>query len=100
MIPKYVASTDGTVYLSTQQGLSAEEITEALKPYIGHLAAFYPPNNYGYINPHRATWGYIRAIDGRRVTVHVPSIGYTGEVDAFDAFGSYCTRIAPEREGE
>lgn len=100
MITTHVASTDGTVYLRTQQGGSAEEIAEALRPYIGHFAAFYPPNAYGHINPHRATRGWIRAVDGTRVTVEVPATGYTGDVDAFAAFGSYCTMIEPNREGE
>ena len=95
-ITAHVASTDGRIYLRTQQGNSAEEIAEALRPYIGQFAAFYPPNAYGYINPHRVTWGYLRAVTGTNVTIHVPAINYTGDVDAFGAFGSYCTMIEPK----
>jgi hypothetical protein len=97
-ITTHVSSTDGTVYLRTQFGESSEEIAEALRPYIGRFAHFYPPNMYGHINPQRATRGWIRGIDGTRVTVHVPAIDYTGEVDAGDAFGSYCTIIDPAEE--
>lgn len=100
MITAHVAATDGTVYLRTQHGEHALEIAEALRPYIGRLARFYPPNLYGHINPHQSTRGYIRAIDGAVVTVEVPATGYTGEVDAFEAFGSYCTMIEPELKGE
>jgi hypothetical protein len=100
VITSHTSSTDGTVYLHTHKGETSEEIAEALKPFVGRFAAFYPPNMYGHINPHRATWGWIRAVDGTTVTVHVPSINYTGTVEAFEAFGSYCTRIAPPREGE
>lgn len=95
-ITTHVASTDGTVYLRTQHGESSEEIAEALRPYIGRFARFYPPNMYGHINPHRSTGGWIRAINGTKVTVHVPNLDYTGEVDAGEAFGSYCTIIDPE----
>lgn len=94
-ITQHVASTDGRVYLHTHKGADAQEIAEALRPFVGHFAAFYPPNNYGHINPHKATRGWIRAVNGTKVTVHVPSIDYTGDVDAFDAFGSYCTMIEP-----
>jgi hypothetical protein len=99
-ITTHVTSTDGTVYLRTQHGESAEDIAEALKPYVDRFAHFYPPNLYGHINPHRSTRGWIRAVNGTRVTVEVPSTGYTGEVDAFDAFGSYCTIIEPQRVKE
>lgn len=102
-ITVHVASTDGTIYLRTQHGNSSEEIADALRPYIDHFAAFYPPNLYGHINAQRATWGWIRAINGTQITVYVPNLGYTGEVDAFDAFdafGSYCTMITPNRESE
>lgn len=99
-ITTYVSSTDGTIYLRTQHGETSEEIAEALRPYIGHFAAFYPPNMYGYINPHRATWGWIRAVNGTRVTVYVPNRDYVGDVDAGEAFGSYCTRIEAKREAQ
>jgi hypothetical protein len=55
---------------------------------------------YGHINPHQSTRGYIRAIDGAKVTVYVPRTDYTGTVDAFEAFGSYCTTIHPKREDD
>lgn len=95
MITTLVASTDGRIYLRTQHGADAQEIADALRRYIGHYAAFYPPNAYGHINPHRATRGWIRDVNGTRVTVHIPALNYTGEVDAFEAFGSYCTMIWP-----
>lgn len=95
-----VECTNGTVYLHTHKGEDSGEIAEALRPYIGHLASFYPPNNYGHINPHKATYGYIRAINGDTVTVYVPALDYTGDVNAFDAFGSYCTHVYPKKEGE
>jgi hypothetical protein len=91
-------ATDGSVYLRTQHGRTPEEIAESLRPYIGRFARFYPPNMYGHINPHRSTRGWIRSIDGTRVTVYVPALGYTGEVDAGEAFGSYCTVIDPKKE--
>lgn len=97
MITTHVAGTDGTIYLRTQRGKTSEEIAEALKPYVGHFAAFYPPNMYGYINAQRATWGWIRKVDGTQVTAEVPRTGYIGVVDAGEAFGSYCTRIEPRR---
>lgn len=96
-ITTHVSSTDGTVYLRTQHGESAEEIAEALRPYIGRFAHFYPPNLYGHINAQQSTCGWIRAVNGTKITVEVPRNSYTGEVDAFDAFGSYCTIINPER---
>lgn len=99
-ITQHVASTDGRVYLHTHKGADAQEIVEALRPFVGRFAAFYPPNAYGHINPHKATRGWIRAVNGTRVTVHVPSIDYTGDVDAFDAFGSYCTHILPSEGSE
>lgn len=99
MISK-VGSADGTIYLHTHKGDSAEEIAEALAPYIGRFASFYPPNNYGHINPHESTRAWIRAIDGVTVTVEVPRTGYIGDVNAFDAFGSYCTRIHPASKRE
>lgn len=97
-ITTHVSATDGTIYLRTQHGDSAQDIADALRPYIGHLAAFYPPNLYGHINPHQATRGRILAVEGTRVTFHVPRTGYTGDVDAFDGFGSYCTTIEPKQE--
>jgi len=98
MITKHVATTDGTVYLRTQQGESSEEIAEALKPYIGQVAHFYPPNLYGHINIHRATRGEITAVEGTEVSFYVASLDYTGTVDAFEGFGSYCTMIDPKEE--
>jgi hypothetical protein len=100
MITTFVSSTDGRIFLRTQHGADAAEIAEALKPYIGHFAAFYPPNAYGHINVQRTTWGWIRAVQGESVTVHVPALGYTGDVNAFDAFGSYCTMIEPASKKE
>jgi uncharacterized NAD(P)/FAD-binding protein YdhS len=95
-ITAHVASTDGTVYLHTHKGDTAEQIAEALRPYVGRIARFYPPNAYGHINPHQSTRAIIRAINGTTITVYVPRIDYTGKVDAFEAFGSYCTTIEPE----
>lgn len=100
MITAHTVSANGTVYLRTQYGRDAAEIAEALRPYVGRFAAFYPPNVYGYINTDRATRGWIRAVDGTQVTVYVPSTGFTGAVDAFAAFGSYCTLIEAEQEVE
>lgn len=100
MITKHVSSTDGTIYLHTQHGSSAAEIAEALRPYIGRIAHFYPPNGYGHITPHRSTAAWIKAVNGTQITVHVTGTGYEGEVDAFDAFGSYCTRIDPAKNKE
>ena len=100
MISKTVAATDGSTYLHTHLGDSAQEIADALRPYIGHMALFYPPNRYGHINPHQATRGYLRAVEGTRVSFYVPALDYAGEADAFEAFGSYCTRILDRRESE
>lgn len=96
-VTAHVTSTDGTIYLRTQHARTTEEIAEALKPYIGHVAHFYPPNAYGHINPHKPTRGRILAVNGTRVTVHVAALDHTGDVDAFEAFGSYCTIIEPMR---
>lgn len=95
MITQHTA-TDGTIYLHTHHGESGEEIAAALVPFVGRLANFYPPNGYGHVNPHRSTLARIEAVNGTQVSVTVPGTGYAGEVDAFDAFGSYCTRIQPE----
>lgn len=100
MITAHVSSTDGQIYLHTHHGETSEEIAEALRPYIGHYAAFYPPNMYGHINTQRATWGWIREVNGTQVTVEVPRIGYTGVVDAGAAFGTYSTTIKTKKEGE
>lgn len=97
-ITTHISPTDGRTYLRTQFGESSEEIAEALRPYIGRFVHFYPPNMYGHINPHRSTRGWIRAVDGTKVTVYVPTLGYTAEVDAGEAFGTYCTVIEPVKE--
>jgi cytosine/adenosine deaminase-related metal-dependent hydrolase len=94
----HVTSRSGTIYLHTHLAETGQEIAEALRPYIGRFAAFYPPNRYGHINPHKSTWGWIKAINGTMITVHVPRLGYTGDVDAWEAFGSYCTIIDYERD--
>ncbi len=94
-VTAHVTSTDGTTNLHTHKGETSQEIADALRPYIGHFARFYPPNRYGHINPQRSTGGWIRAVDGTRVTFYVPNLDHTGEADAFEAFGSYCTTIEP-----
>lgn len=86
-------ATDGTVYLHTHKGETSEEIAAALTPYVGRFARFYPPNMYGHIHTERSTRGWIRAVNGTRVTVYVPAHDYTGEVDAGEAFGTYATII-------
>lgn len=91
----HMTSSNGTVYLHTHHAATAQEIADALRPYIGRFAAFHPANMYGHVNPHKSTRGWIRAINGTTVTVHVPATDFTGDVDAFDGFGHYCTRIAP-----
>ena len=100
MITKMVSGTDGSTYLHTHLGADAQEIADALRPYIGHMVVFYPPNMYGHINPQKATYGWLRGVEGTRVRFYVPALDYEGDADAFDAFGSYCTRIEAKREDD
>jgi hypothetical protein len=86
-------SDDGTVYLRTQHGRSAEEIAESLKPYIGRTMSMEFPNLYGH---YRRYSGVLREIDGVVATVYVPRHSYETEVNVFDAFGSHCTMIEKE----
>lgn len=86
-------SDDGTVYLRTQHGRSAEEIAESLKPYIGRTMSMELPNLYGH---YRRYSGVLRGISGVVATVYVPGHNYETEVNVFDAFGSHCTMIEKE----
>lgn len=100
MITKCVSSIDGTVSLHTHCGESAEEIAEALRPYVGRWVRFYPENMYGHVNPLRSTYGLIESVTGTDVQVYVPRTDYRGTVDAFKGFGHYGTTIEPKRGGE
>lgn len=86
-------SVDGTVYLRTQHGNSAAEITEALKPYVGRTMSCDLPNLYGHYHRYRAV---LREIKGDTVTLYVPGHDYLTVINAFDAFGSHCTMIDKE----
>jgi hypothetical protein len=92
-ITAHVASTDGTVYLRTQHAETAEQITEALTPYIGRTMRVDLPNLYGHYHRY---WGELRSIDGTDVTVYVPHHNHTATVNAMDAFGTHCTMIEKE----
>lgn len=94
-ITTHVSSTDGTVYLRTQHGDTAEEIAEALRPYVGRFMSMDLPNLYGHYRRYKGT---LRSIDGVVATVHVPNYDYTTEINVFDAFGTHCTTIEPEKE--
>lgn len=93
-------SASGMVYLHTHKATASAEIAEALQPYVGRFAWFYPANTYGHVDPHRSTYGLIEAVNGADVRVFVPRTGYRGTVDAFEGFGHYCTTIDAEPETE
>lgn len=94
-ITTLVSSTDGTVYLRTQHGNTAEEIAAALTPYVGRVMSMELPNLYGH---YRRYTGTLKEINGVVATVRVASHNYETEINVFDAFGSTCTTIEPERD--
>lgn len=92
-VTTHVSQTDGTVYLRTQHGNSAEEIAESLGPYIGRTMSMELPNLYGHYRRYR---GILRALNGVVALVYVPGQNYEVEINVFDAFGSHCTMIDRE----
>jgi hypothetical protein len=86
-------SSDGTVYLHTHHGNTAQEIAESLKPYVGRTMSMELPNMYGH---YRRYSGILRSVDKNAVTVYVPAHTYETVINAFDAFGSRCTIIEKE----
>jgi hypothetical protein len=89
-ITVHVSSTDGLTYLRTQHGETAEQIAEALAPYVGRTMRMDLPNNYGHFHTYH---GVLKSIDGANVTVYVPAHDYTATIDAMQAFGTNCTTI-------
>lgn len=96
-ISTHVSSTDGTVYLRTQHGDTAEEIAEALKPYVGRRMSADVANRYGHFHRYSVV---LRSVDGENVTLDAWVNGKVipTTVDAMSAFGTHCTMISPERE--
>lgn len=91
-ISTYVAG-DGTTYLRTQYGRDAQEIADALKPYVGRDMHGDVPNMYGHYKRYPLT---LTAVEGDQVTIHVRRFDHTATLSAFDVFGSHCTVIEKE----
>lgn len=86
--------TNGDIYLRTQHGMSSAEIIDALRHYVGRDMHADLRNNYG----HRRRYAVrLLAVDGEQAQVRTSNPQHTVWVDAFDAFGTHCTIIEPEK---